>query len=402
MLDYASSPPDPEPGFFAKIWKWIIGAAKAVWVWIVQVAKAIGRFCKKHWVLLVILLIVVLFIGGLLWIWNLATNTATAPVTPTTQVVQPTPVPTLVPPTAIPVPTATAVPPVPTATTAPIVDPFAGYSVCPYKGTGSSQPEKVDVATFKLSDGRNVYALDLSKLPGCGIAFEGRFPWQTTFPDLVSTLSQSAISDNGLPWDPWKVHFIVDVRSILGNFDSTNYNKLVAGIPDQYKDWFVYSEGSFWFYDPTWNISDLKLAKPSIAQELEVKKFRDAMTPGAYNWPRIIMQPDGSMNVYWQHDSGDAAYANGIAAGCTYGDQPELIPVYGLWDGKQFSAAIGAGNCKMAYWADGSTTPVVWYGYQKDGKEIVSYQNSVIAYIFPASWSNDQVNTWISAHPGGK
>ena len=76
--------------------------------------------------------------------------------------------------------------------------------------------------------------------------------------------------------------------------------------------------------------------------------------------------------------------------------------VYGLWNGESFSAAIGAGNCKMAYWADGSEHPIVWYGYQKDGDEIVTYKSAVIAYMFPSEWSEEQVNTWIDAHPGGK
>lgn len=306
-------------------------------------------------------------------------------------------------PTRIPTRVATLVPPV-QSTAVPVAmvsveksDSFAGLDKCPYVGTGSPQPEKVNVSTFKIPDGRTVYALDLSKLPGCAIVFEGRFPWQTAFPGLVTLLSQSGIT----PWDPWDVHFIVDIRSELGNFDPVSYNKLV-GVPQQYENWLVYSEGSIWFYDPTWNISNLKTVKPSISQELEVKKFRDAMTPGEYNWPRVIMQPSGQIFAFWQHDSGEAAYTNGTAAGCTISDRPELIPVYGLWNGESFSAAIGAGNCKMVYWADGSETPVIWYGYQKDGKTIVSYQTSVIAYMFPTKWSDDQVNSWTDDHPGGK
>jgi len=288
--------------------------------------------------------------------------------------------------------------PAATATPATVAktDPFAGYAACPYKGTGSPQPEKVDVATFKLPDGTNAYALDLSKLPGCAIIFEGTFPWQPADAVLAKLLADNGVTDNGSAWDLTKVHFVVDVRSKLGNFDPTNYNKLVSGIPDQYAGWFVYSQGSIWFYDPTWNMSNFKTTKPSIAQEFEGKKFQQAMVPGNYIYPRIIMQPNGAMFAFWQTISSEVAYANGIAAGCTHSDQPELIPVYGLYDGKQFSAAIGAGNCKMVYWADGSTTPVVWHGYQKDGKEIVTYNNVVIAYIFPAAWSMDQVNAWVA------
>lgn len=296
---------------------------------------------------------------------------------------------------------ATAAPVADPATPAPSVDtapnPFSGYTACPYKGTGSSQPEKLNVATFKLPDGRGVYAVDLSKLPGCAIVFEGRLPWQTVDSAVNNALIQSGI----INWDAWNVHFIIDLRSVLGNFDPTTLNAEV-NVPDQYKNWFVYSEGSIYFYDPTWNISDFKTPKPSISQELEVKKFRDAMKPDGYNYPRVIMNPNGAMTVFWQTDSGDAVYKNGIAAGCTKTDQPEMIPVYGLWDGTQFSAAIGAGNCRMVYWADGSNNPVIWDSYQKDGKTIVSYQKSVIAYMFPYSWSLKQVHSWIDAHPGGK
>lgn len=283
------------------------------------------------------------------------------------------------------------------ATSVPGTDAFSGYAACPYKGTGSSQPEKLDTLTFKLPDGRNVYAIDLSKLPGCAIVFEGRLPWQTVDPNVANVLTYVGSKN----WDPWDVHLIIDIRSYLGNFNPTSYNKEV-GVPDQYQSWFVYSEGSIWFYDPTWNISDYKTVKPSIAEELESKKFNDAMTPGGYVYPRIIVQPSGKMDVWFKSVSSQQAYQNGEAAGCTKTDQPEFIPVYGLYDGTQFSAAIGAGGCRMVYWADGSTTPITWARYQKDGKEIVTYTTSVVAYTFPSGWSDNQVNTWISAHPGGK
>lgn len=370
--------------FFKFLWKLASWPFRIFW----KGLKLVGSFLKAHWPKVVVVLMALLFVFSVVGVIYLLTAM------PTTKV------------------TATAVTPTTTAivysskteTPTPEAPAVEEYSLCPYKDTGSPQPEKLDVSTFKLPDGGSVYAVDLSKLPGCAIVFEGRFPWQTAFPGLATLLSQGNITDNGSVWDPWNVHFIVDVRSTLGNFDPAYYNRLLEGVPEQYSDsdWFIYSEGSFWFYDPDWNISNLKMAKPSIAQELEVKKFRDAMTPGEYNYPRIIMQPNGAMYAFWQHDSGDAAYANGTAAGCTSTDQPEMIPVYGLWDGTQFSAAIGAGDCKMAYWADRSEDPVVWYGYQKDGDEIVTYESVVVAYMFPSDWTEEQVDTWIEAHPGGK
>jgi len=295
---------------------------------------------------------------------------------------------------------------VPAATAAPIVEvaaqnpvnPFAGYSACPYKATGSPQPEKVGIE-IQGKDGSKLYAVDLSKLPGCAIIFEGRFPWQTYLP-LSTALSQAQVSNSdSSPWNPWDVHMIVDIRSDLGAFNPRPMNELVKDIvPEKYLDWFVYSEGSIWFYDSTWNMSDVTTVKPSIGQELEAKKRRDAMKPGNYLFPRVIMQPAGQMFVYYTKDAGDTAYKNGTAAGCTKTTEPEQVPVYGLWDGQGYTAAIGAGSCWMSIWIDGNKTPTVWNGIQKDGDQIVSYMSKVDAWIFPTKWTEDQVNAWVSKH----
>lgn len=270
---------------------------------------------------------------------------------------------------------------------------------CSYKATGSSQPEKVGVE-IKGEDGSKLYAVDLSKVPACAIIFEGRFPWQTKYLPLANALSQAQIKNtDGSPWNPWDVHMIVDIKSALGAFNPRTMNELVKDIvPEKYLDWFVYSEGSLWFYDPTWNMSDVTTAKPSIGQELEAKKVRDAMKPGEYLFPRIIMQPAGTMFVYFQKDAGDTAYNNGSAVGCTKTDQPEQIPVYGLWNGEGYTAAIGAGKCYMAIWIDGGKTPTIWNGYQKDGDEIVDYKSKVEAWIFPSEWKQSQIDAWVSKH----
>lgn len=312
--------------------------------------------------------------------------------------------------TNTPTPTMTSVPTkmsTPTATSTPKSTPSSLTMVptatkvdakCPYKGTGSPQPEKVAEKITGL-DGKAYWAVDLSKLPACAIIFEGRFPWQTKYLPISTALSQAQVKNtDGSPWNPWDVHMIVDIKSALGAFNPQPMNELVKNIvPDEYLDWFVYSEGSIWYYDPTWNMSDVTTAKPSIGQELEAKKVRDAMQSEKYLFPRIIMQPTGTMFVYYQKDAGDTAYNNGNVR-CTKTDQPEQIPVYGLWDGSQFSAAIGAGKCFMAIWIDGDKTPTVWNGYQKDAEEKVFYKSSVEAWIFPSDWKEAQVNAWVSKH----
>ena len=275
---------------------------------------------------------------------------------------------------------------------------------CPYKDTGSAQPVNIQTEKFQL-DGHTVYAVDFKGLTGCAVLFEGRVPWQIYDAELKTALLNEGVSRPGFAWDPWEVHMIVDVQSKFGQFNPESRNKLIPNLPEKYASWFVFSEGSFWYYDPKWNTSNLDAAKPSLAQELEVKKFRDAMKPGKYNYPRVIMQPDGKMFVFWQKDSGDDAYAYGVAAGCTKTDMPETIPVFGLnnEDGKGYSAAIGIGNCKMAYWADDAEEVTeVWNGYQKDGTTIATYQKSVIVYVFPHEWTDDQVSAWIKDHPYGK
>ena len=317
-----------------------------------------------------------------------ATIQAAVAGTLTAQVPRSEPTPTLLDPTATNEPTATSMPEEES-------DIFADLTECPYKDTGSSQPESEPIVFL---DDLDLYVLELDKLPGCAVIFEGRLPWQTVYGPLSQALSSNGImSSNGTPWPSWNVHFIIDVRSSLGSFDPRPYNELVADlIPDQYMDDLVYKEGSVWFYDPTWNMSDFAEAKASIAEELEVKKRRDAMDPGEYLFPRVIVQPNDEMFLYYGVDSGDNAYS--AFPGCTAGVEPEEIPVHGLWNGSSFSAAIGAGQCSMAMWIDGSATPTIWYGYQKDGDEIVSYQAKVEAWIFPVSWTEMQVNDWVAAH----
>lgn len=275
----------------------------------------------------------------------------------------------------------------------------APRAVCPYRNTGSPQPEKVAIQ-IAGKDGSKLYAVDLTKLPDCAIIFEGRFPWQIKYLPLSTALSQAQISNaDGSPWNPWNVHMIVDIRSDLGAFNPRPMNELVSEIiPDQYLDWFVYSEGSLWEYDPTWNMSNVTTVKPSIGQELEAKKLRDAMKPGNYLFPRVIMQPAGQMFVYYTKDAGDTAYDNGTAAGCTKTKEPEQVPVYGLWNGQGYTAAIGAGSCWMSIWIDGNKTPTVWNGIQKDGDRIVSYMSKVEAWIFPSAWTETKVSAWVSKH----
>ena len=273
-------------------------------------------------------------------------------------------------------------------------NPFAGKSSCPYVGTGSSQPETEPIITL---DGGDLYVLDLSELPGCAVVFEGRLPWQTHYRALATALANNDITAGDDAWRLWDVHFIIDVQSTMGVFDPRPYNELVAGeIPDEYMDDLVYEEGSVWFYDASWNMSDFATTKPSIAEELEAKKRRDAMDPGEYLFPRVIVQPSGQMSLFYGMDAGDAAYET--FAGCTAGDEPESVPVHGLWNGSSFTAAIGAGGCRMAMWIDGASTPVIWDNYQKDGDEIVSYDSSVEVWIFPTSWSSSQVQNWATNH----
>jgi len=167
-------------------------------------------------------------------------------------------------------------------------------------------------------------------------------------------------------------------------------------LQDQLLDDMLCLECSVWLYDPDWNMNDISTAKASIAEELEVKKLRDAMRPGNYLYPRVIWQPNGQTAVFYQNDSGDAAYE--AFTGCTAGDEPQEIPVSGLWDGESFQAAIGAGHCTMAIYIDGASEAVVWDGYQRDGDEIVTYQDKVEAWIFPMDWTRQQVDAWVTAH----
>lgn len=272
------------------------------------------------------------------------------------------------------------------------VDPFAGLPECPYTDTGSPQP----VALKKVGE---LYRFD-PKSTGCAWVVEGRFPWQTQLPELAAELAAMDItSSDGSAWPLFDVHHIIAGRSSLGAFDWAKYNKMVQELyqlPDSLLDDMLCLECSVWLYDPTWNMSDFSTAKESIAEQLEVKKLRDAMRPRHYLDPRVIWQLNGQMAVFYQEDSGDAAYE--AFTGCTAGDTPEEIPVHGLWDGKNFQAAIGAGHCTMAIYIDGASTAVIWDGYQKDGDEIVTYQDKVEAWIFPTDWTRQQVDAWVTTH----
>ncbi len=257
-------------------------------------------------------------------------------------------------------------------------------NLCQYQGTGSPQPENV---LAKI--GEDLYYFNPATT-GCAFIVEGRFPWQDKIQELPGYLETLGIKQpDGGDWLLWDVHHVV-----ANNLDFATMNALAGDeIPAEYRNGVVCAECSVWFYDPSWNMNHIGSAKPSIAEEFEAAKYADMQDPKAhepYLWPRIIWDDKGQMNIYYNQSTGAQFYA-----GCTSGDAPELIPVHGLRVEGGYYAAVGKLNCVTVAWIDG-TGPQQWTG-QRDADNGVEYQDKVDAWLMPATWSQDQINTWIAS-----
>lgn len=253
---------------------------------------------------------------------------------------------------------------------------------CQYESTGSSQPEDV----WQRVPNTDLYWFDPATT-GCAFLIEGRFPWQDDVTEMPSYLQMLGIAgEDGSEWMLWDVHHLV-----ADNFDFVAFNALDEDIPEEYQQYAVCTECSVFFYDPSWNMNDLGTSKPSIAEELEAAKLA-VMQEEGYLWPRVIWDETGAAAIFYEDSSGAQFYQ----AGCTSGDQPELVPVHGMRVGNnEYKAAVGKVGCTTVAWIDGEG-PEQWDG-QRDADRSVEYSSSVEAWMIPDDWSQDQIDAWVAS-----